>query len=131
MQYALELDIIRHLDKDGQQHVPSVAGTFLFYGQAVELTTLPALNGLGTQQSAPTEQTIKDTGMLLDYMHTYPNAKLRFGTGNMQISIDFDTAYLVLPGRKSCFAGHFYLKPLPNALNYHVAPNNTPIHTKC
>eukprot|EP00957_Ditylum_brightwellii_P154848 11785579-Ditylum_brightwellii.AAC.1 len=69
--------------------------------------------------------------VLLDYMHTYPNAKLRFYAGNMQLSVDSDAAYLVFPGAKSCFAGHFYLKSLPNVLNYNAAPNNAPIHTKC
>eukprot|EP00957_Ditylum_brightwellii_P188919 14380542-Ditylum_brightwellii.AAC.1 len=97
----------------------------------MEATILPALNELGTQQSAPTEQTNKDIDMLLDYMHTYPNATLRFYAGNMQLGVDSDTTYLLLPGAKRCFAGHFYLKSLPNALNYNVVPNNTPIHIKC
>eukprot|EP00957_Ditylum_brightwellii_P090315 6878383-Ditylum_brightwellii.AAC.1 len=69
--------------------------------------------------------------MLLDYMHTYPNVKLQFYTGNMQHSVDSDAAYLVLPGAKSRFAGHFYLESLPNMLNYNAAPNNAPIHTEC
>eukprot|EP00957_Ditylum_brightwellii_P029779 2252415-Ditylum_brightwellii.AAC.1 len=69
--------------------------------------------------------------MLLNYKHTYPNAKLRFYAGNMQLSVDPDTAYLVLPGTKSCFVSYFHLESLPNALNYNVVPNNAPIHTKC
>eukprot|EP00957_Ditylum_brightwellii_P101926 7768452-Ditylum_brightwellii.AAC.1 len=76
------------------------------------------------------ERMIKDMDMLLDYMHTYPNAKLTFYAGNMQLGVDSDAAYLILPGAKSCFAGHFYLKSLPNMLNYNTAPNNAPIHTE-
>eukprot|EP00957_Ditylum_brightwellii_P160243 12199627-Ditylum_brightwellii.AAC.1 len=49
----------------------------------------------------------------------------------MQLNIDSDAAYLVLPDAKSPFAGHFYLQSLPNTLNYAGAPNNTPIHTEC
>eukprot|EP00957_Ditylum_brightwellii_P159852 12167824-Ditylum_brightwellii.AAC.1 len=70
-------------------------------------------------------------GMLLDYLHAYPNAKLRFDAGNMQLNADSGAAYLVFPGAKSCFAGHFYLQSLPNALNNNGVPNNAPIHTKC
>eukprot|EP00957_Ditylum_brightwellii_P210109 15364581-Ditylum_brightwellii.AAC.1 len=49
----------------------------------------------------------------------------------MQLSVDSDTAYLVMPGAKSCYAGHFYLESSPNPLNYNHNPNNTPAHTKC
>eukprot|EP00957_Ditylum_brightwellii_P035252 2673803-Ditylum_brightwellii.AAC.1 len=69
--------------------------------------------------------------MLLDYVHTYPNAKLCFYAGNMQPSIDSGAAYLVLPCTKSCFASHFYLKSLHNVINYNSAPNNAHIHTEC
>eukprot|EP00957_Ditylum_brightwellii_P166801 12696071-Ditylum_brightwellii.AAC.1 len=97
----------------------------------MELTILPTLNKLDTQQSAPTEWTTKDVNTLLDYMHTYPNAKLQFFAGNMQLVVNLDAAYLVLPSATSCFVGHFHLQSLPNTLNYNKAPNNTPIHTKC
>eukprot|EP00957_Ditylum_brightwellii_P037672 2848970-Ditylum_brightwellii.AAC.1 len=49
----------------------------------------------------------------------------------MQLNVDSDAAYLVLPGAKSHFGGHLYLQSLPNALKYNGAPNNAPIHTKC
>eukprot|EP00957_Ditylum_brightwellii_P029646 2240523-Ditylum_brightwellii.AAC.1 len=49
----------------------------------------------------------------------------------MQLSVDSDTAYLVLPGARSRFAGHFYLEPHPHALHYNKVPNNAPIHTEC
>ena len=101
--------MLQWLNVDVQRHVQSVVGTFLFYGRAVEPTILPTLNELGTQQSAPTEQTAKDASQLLDYMHTYPNAKLCLFTGDMQLAVDSDAAYLVLSGAKSRFAGHFYL----------------------
>eukprot|EP00957_Ditylum_brightwellii_P036522 2766336-Ditylum_brightwellii.AAC.1 len=130
-QYAPKPDTLQHLDEDGRRHVQSVVGIFLFYGRAVDPTTLPTLNKLGTQQSAPTEQTTKDVNTLLDYMHTYPNARLWFFAGDMQLAVDSDAAYLFLPGAKSRFAGHFYLQPLPNDLNYNNSPNYAPIHTKC
>eukprot|EP00957_Ditylum_brightwellii_P183335 13965197-Ditylum_brightwellii.AAC.1 len=74
---------------------------------------------------------MKEVGQLLDYMHTYPNAKLHFFAGDMQLAVDSDAAYLVLSGAKSRFAGNFYLRAFPNNLNYNDAPNNAPVHTKC
>eukprot|EP00957_Ditylum_brightwellii_P096242 7330972-Ditylum_brightwellii.AAC.1 len=49
----------------------------------------------------------------------------------MQLAVNSDAAYLVLPGAKSRFAGHFYVRAFPNNLNYNNTPNNAPIHTKC
>eukprot|EP00957_Ditylum_brightwellii_P170256 12961036-Ditylum_brightwellii.AAC.1 len=62
MQYAPKPDTSQQLKVDGIRHVQLVVGTFFFYGRAVEPTILPTLNELGTQQSAPTEQTTKDVG---------------------------------------------------------------------
>eukprot|EP00957_Ditylum_brightwellii_P051126 3876048-Ditylum_brightwellii.AAC.1 len=68
---------------------------------------------------------------LMDYMAIYPDTRLHFFVGNMQLSVVSDATYLVLPGVKSCFAGHFYLQAHPHPHNYNSAPNNTPIHTEC
>ena len=45
----------------------------------------------------------------MDYLHTYPNAKLRFYAGDMKLQVETDAAYLVLPNAKSRVAVHFYL----------------------
>ena len=55
---------------------------------------------------------------MMDYLHTYPNARLRFFAGNMQMALDSDAAYLVLPKAKSRYAGNYYLESFPNPLNY-------------
>ena len=49
----------------------------------------------------------------------------------MQLSVDSDTAYLVVPGAKSQYAGHYYLQSHPHHMNYNQSPNNAAIHTKC
>eukprot|EP00957_Ditylum_brightwellii_P200866 15311162-Ditylum_brightwellii.AAC.1 len=48
----------------------------------------------------------------------------------MQLRVDSNAAYSVMPGAKSRYAGHFYLKSSPNTPNYNQNPNNAPIHTK-
>ena len=36
-------------DKKGKRLIQSIVGTFLYYGQAIETSTLVALNEIGTQ----------------------------------------------------------------------------------
>ena len=67
----------------------------------------------------------------MDFLHTYPNARIRFFAGTMQLSVDSDASYLVQPGAKSRYAGYFYLESTPNSLNYNGTPHNAPIHTEC
>ena len=51
----------------------------------------------------------KKVNMLLDYLESYPNAKIRFFALDMILHADSDAAYLVLPGAKSRLAGYFHL----------------------
>ena len=67
----------------------------------------------------------------MDYLHTFPNAKLRFYTGDMQLHIESDVAYLVLPGALSRAAGHFYLSASATSNKTYKGQFNAPIHTKC
>ena len=60
-------------------------------------------------QAAPTEKTKDTTTMLMDYLHTYSNTKIRYNTSYMQMYIDSDAAYLVAPKTKSRIVGDFYL----------------------
>ena len=69
--------------------------------------------------------------MLLDYIHTYPSARMRFVAGTMQLLVDSDAAYLALPGAKSCFAGHFMLEARPNLYAEHDPHMNAPILVTC
>ena len=86
------------LTPQGQKRIQSVTGTFLYYGRAVDASILPAINDIASMQAHPTEQTNEKVKMLLDYLCTYPNAKVRYYASNMILHIDSDAAYLVLPG---------------------------------
>ena len=59
IQYTSPRDDSPLLDKKGIKKVQKINGTFLYYGVAVDPTILPALNEISTQQSAPTENTLK------------------------------------------------------------------------
>ncbi len=65
-----------------------------------------------------TDDTAKQTTVLMDYLYTYPQATLQYYAGDMQLHIKSDAAYLVLPGARSRVAGYFYLRA-------HHHPNKT------
>eukprot|EP00957_Ditylum_brightwellii_P136763 10428506-Ditylum_brightwellii.AAC.1 len=52
---------------------PSIIGMFLYYARDIDGIALPTFNNIGTQQSKPTKNTIKDMAWLMNYFHTYPN----------------------------------------------------------
>ena len=89
--------------------VQSIVGALLYYARALDSTMLPALNQIGTQQSAPTINTKRAVNQLLDYANTYKHTRVRFHASDMQLEIDSDAAYLVLPKARSRMAGYFKL----------------------
>ena len=94
-------------------------------------TLLLAIINIASSQANPTESTNEKLTMLLDYIHTYPQAKIRHNTSDMILYIDSDAAYLVLPGAKSCIAGYYHLG---NQLHPKEKANpmlNSAIHVKC
>eukprot|EP00957_Ditylum_brightwellii_P167190 12727205-Ditylum_brightwellii.AAC.1 len=119
------------LDVKGTKRIQSIVGTFLYYSRAIDRPALPALNNIGTQQSAPTQATISDNEWIMDFFHTYLNARLRFFARDMQLYIDLNAAYLVTPTAKSCITGYYFFSTDPNPLNYNNAPHNAPILVEC
>ena len=110
------------------KHVQRVVGSFLYYGRVVDNTILPALHKTSAFQSRPTESTNEKIYMLLHYLATYPNAKVRFLVSNMILCIDPDAAYLVAPKARSCVAAYFHCN---DKYDKHVKPTpniNSPVH---
>ena len=69
--------------------------------------------------------------MLLDYLHTHPNAKIRYHASDMQLHIDSDAAYLVAPKEKSRVAGYFYLSNRYDTQQSTLPKLNSPVHIEC
>ena len=105
------------LDKKGTKYVQSVTGSLAYYSRGVDPTMQPAINEIAAKQAHPTENTLKACKMLLDYAHTYPNAKIRFMASSMRLTLDTDAAYLVQPNARSRYAGYFYLTDDSNSSN--------------
>ena len=108
-QHATQEDTSPFLDKKDITYVQSVVGTFLYYARALDSTMLPALNNIGSQQAHPTVKVKEKIQQLMDYANTYPNVFLRYYASDMQLHIDTDAAYLVLPKAKSRIAGYYCL----------------------
>ena len=68
----------------------------------------------------------------MDYTHNYPNATSRYYASDMQLHVDSDAAYLVLPKARSRGAGHFFLSiHTSTCVTTPSPPNNSPILTEC
>ena len=57
-------------------------------------------------QATPTQKTNEKIRMLLDYLYTHPNARIRFYASDMILYADSDVAYLVAEKSKSRIAGY-------------------------
>jgi hypothetical protein len=73
VQYTPDEDLSPLLDADGKKFVQEALGTLLYLGRAVDPTILVTISSLSTQQSNPTENTLKAVLHLLDYCGTHPN----------------------------------------------------------
>ena len=113
-QYATAPDLSPPLSPKETTKLQSITGSFLYYGRALDNTILPALNEIASMQAHPTEQTKQKAQQLMDYLHTYPNAYLRYTASDMILHVDSDAAYLVAPKARSRVAGYFHLSDHPN-----------------
>ena len=93
---------------------------------------IPDSNEISNSQSKSTIYKRLATDMLLDYAHTYPNAKIRHHTSNMIMHAGSDAAYLFMPEDHSRINGHYYLRDHTNKpANPSYVKLNGPIITKC
>jgi hypothetical protein len=97
----------------GKTRIQKVVGSFLYYGRAVDITILKALNSLSRQQSKPTEATVAKTDQLLDYLATHPDAVIRYYASDMILNVHSDASYLNEPDGRSTAGGHYFLGRMP------------------
>ena len=69
--------------------------------------------------------------MLLDYLATHPNAKIRFHASPMILHLDTDAAYLVADKACSRIAGYYYMSDNYTPTTTPNPSNNGPIHIEC
>jgi len=125
-------DLSPLLDQAGIKRVQQISGLFLYYSRSCDPTIIVALNEISNNQASPTEHTQAACNMLLDYLATHPDAKIRYHASDMVLAACSDAAYLVLPNARSRAAGHFFLTSLASATSSPPAPTpNGAIHVLC
>ena len=118
------------LDKKDTKYVQQVVGSFLYYTRAIDNTIITAPNEIALMQAKPTETTRQKINILLQYLTTYPNTRIRFYASDMILYADSDTAYLIADKAKSRIAGYFYCSN-KRTTNPPKPRLNQPIHVEC
>ena len=108
-QYATQHSTAPLLDKKGKKYIQQVCGKFLFLGRAVDPTLLCPISAIASQSAAPTEDTMKHTKQLLDYLATQEEAVLTYNASEMKLAAHSDASYLSEPKARSRAGGHFFL----------------------
>ena len=118
-QYATEESKSPKLNAADKKFIQKVCGKFLFYGRAVDSTVLTPISAIASQSAAPTEDTMKQTKQLLDYLATQEEAVLTYNKSDMILAAHSDASYLSEPKARSRAGGHFFL-----STNAEIPPNN-------
>ena len=108
-QYATQQSTAPLLDKKGKKFIQQVCGKFLFLGRAVNGTLLCPISAIASQSATPTEDTLKQTRQLLDYLATQEEAVLTYNASDMILAAHSDASYLSEPQARSRAGGHFFL----------------------
>jgi hypothetical protein len=108
-QYATQESKAPLLDAKGKKFIQQVCGKFLFLGRAVDSTLLCPISAIASQSSKPTEDTLKQTKQLLDYIATQEEAVLTYHASDMKLAAHSDASYLSEPKARSRAGGHFFL----------------------
>ena len=108
-QYATPQSTAPLLYKKGKNSIHQVCGKFLFLGRALDSTLLCLISAIASQPATPTEDTMRKTQQLLDYIATQEEAVLTLKASDMKLAAHRDASYLSKP--KACIraGGHFFL----------------------
>ena len=101
------------LDPNRVTRIQQIVGSILYYARAIDLTTLPGLSGIASEQADARESTEERAEQLLDYLNTHPNAVIRYHASDMILNIHSDASYLSEPRARSRIAGYYFLGTKP------------------
>jgi hypothetical protein len=129
-QYATQKLKALLLDEKAKLFIQQVCGKFLFLGRAVDSNLFCPISAIASQLSKPTEDTMRQTLQLLDYLATQEDTVLSYHTSNMVLAVHSNASYLSEP--KACSSsrtdGHFFLSsnmtlpPSNEAVLINIAP---------
>jgi hypothetical protein len=102
------------LDQTGIKKVQRIVGSILYYAQAVDMTVLMSLSSISAEQMKATRRTEAKCALLLDYLASNSDAKVRFHASDMVMNIHSNASYLSEPQARSCTSGYFFMGSIPN-----------------
>ena len=108
-QYATTPSTAPAIDAKNKKYIQRVCGKLLFLGRAVDPTLLCPVSAIASQSAHPTEDTLKQTEQLLDYISTQDDAVLTYHASDMKLAVHSDASYLSEPNARSRAGGHFFL----------------------
>eukprot|EP00956_Cyclotella_meneghiniana_P027920 scaffold63927_cov37-Cyclotella_meneghiniana.AAC.1 len=108
-QYAKEPKQSPPLDARNKKFIQKVCGKLLFLARAVDSTLLTPISAIAAQCAEPTEETMKQTKQLLDYIASQEEAVITYNKSNMILAVHSDASYLSEPKARSRAGGHFFL----------------------
>jgi hypothetical protein len=99
------------LDNKAKRFIHQVWGKFLFLGRVVDSTStlLCLISTIASQSFKPTEDTMRQTLQLLDYLATQEDAVFSYHASNMVLAVHSNASYLSKPKAQSRAGGHFFL----------------------
>jgi hypothetical protein len=118
-QYTMQESKAPLLDDKAKLFIQQVCGKFIFLGRAVDITLLCPISAITSQSSKPTEDMMRQTLQLLDYLGTQEDIVLSYHTSNMVLAVHSNAIYLSKPKACSWAGGHFFLSS-----DTTIPPNN-------
>jgi hypothetical protein len=118
-QYATQESKAPLLDDKAKWFIQQACGKFLFLGRAVDSTLLCPISAIASQSSKPTEDRMRQTLQLLDYLATQEDAVISYHASDIVLAVHSNASYLSKPKARSRAGGHFFLSS-----DKTVPPNN-------
>jgi hypothetical protein len=97
------------LEDKAKRFIQQICGKFLFLGRAVDSTLLCPISTIAAQSSKPTEDTMRQTLQLIDYLAMQEDVVLSYHASNMVLAVHSNASYLSKPTAPSQASEHFFL----------------------
>ena len=110
IQYATQKEKTK-LQPSQITYIQKVIGSLLYYAHSLDNILLASLNHLATDISTADDNTLSNINHILNYVATYPNAKLLYKSSDMILRAHSDGSYLCAPKARSRGAGYVFLGP--------------------
>ena len=107
-QYA-KYDTSPSTRQEAQKHTQTVTGKFLWYAHGVDSPLLTALGTLTTQQSKPTQETMKRVHKFLQFVTSQEPVVITYHKSDMVLAAHSNAGYLNKENARSQASGRHYL----------------------